>query len=361
MHPAPNSSTPQHIHPPRQPAPKASWDVGLYSAVRPRSVSVVDGTRVFIVPLKNITVADKGTVNFVCESSHPDTTVKWYKNGAELVAGASHHRIYGDGQQCLLTIDTVGLDDGGDYCCRMVDSDAATKAVLTVKGNKRKKGPKPFNFKHDSPPESPKPPIDIDSKATITINQNTFLVDADDLETICHLGKGAYGIVEKVRHRGSGTILAVKRITCTVNSLEQKRLLMDLDVSMRTGSCPYTVSFYGALFREGDVWICMEVMDTSLDKFYKMVYDKEKTVIPEDILGKIANTVVKALHYLQTELKVIHRDVKPSNILINRSGEVKICDFGISGRLVDSVAKTMDAGCKPYMAVRRFVQTVCSE
>ena len=61
--------------------------------------------------------------------------------------------------------------------------------------------------------------------------------------------------------------------------------------------------------------------------------------------------VVKALHYLQTELKVIHRDVKPSNILINRNGDVKICDFGISGNLVDSVAKTMDAGCKPYMAV----------
>jgi len=60
---------------------------------------------------------------------------------------------------------------------------------------------------------------------------------------------------------------------------------------------------------------------------------------------------VKALHYLQAELKVIHRDVKPSNILINRNGEVKICDFGISGNLVDSVAKTIDAGCKPYMAV----------
>lgn len=29
-----------------------------------------------------------------------------------------------------------------------------------------------------------------------------------------------------------------------------------------------------------------------------------------------------------------------------------MCDFGISGHLVDSVAKTMDAGCKPYMAVR---------
>ena len=64
--------------------------------------------------------------------------------------------------------------------------------------------------------------------------------------------------------------------------------------------------------------------------------------------------VVKALHYLQAELKVIHRDVKPSNILINRNGQVKICDFGISGNLVDSVAKTIDAGCKPYMAVSRL-------
>lgn len=44
-------------------------------------------------------------------------------------------------------------------------------------------------------------------------------------------------------------------------------------------------------------------------------------------------------------------DVKPSNVLINKEGHVKMCDFGISGYLVDSVAKTMDAGCKPYMAV----------
>lgn len=61
--------------------------------------------------------------------------------------------------------------------------------------------------------------------------------------------------------------------------------------------------------------------------------------------------MVSALHYLYSELKVIHRDVKPSNILLNRKGEIKMCDFGISGYLVDSVAKTIDAGCKPYMAV----------
>ncbi|KAK3909381.1 Dual specificity mitogen-activated protein kinase kinase 6 [Frankliniella fusca] len=197
------------------------------------------------------------------------------------------------------------------------------------------------------------PPRNLDKKTTITIGDRTFVVEADDLEKICDLGRGAYGIVEKMRHIPSQTVMAVKRIAATVNTKEQKRLLMDLDISMRSSDCPYTVQFYGALFREGDVWICMEVMDMSLDKFYTRAYSHQRS-IPEDILGKITVAVVNALHYLYSKLRVIHRDVKPSNILINRRGEVKMCDFGISGYLVDSVAKTIDAGCKPYMAPERI-------
>lgn len=97
----------------------------------------------------------------------------------------------------------------------------------------------------------------------------------------------------------------------------------------------------------------MELMDTSLDKFYRKVLDKNMT-IPEDILGEIAVSIVRALEHLHSKLSVIHRDVKPSNVLINKEGHVKMCDFGISGYLVDSVAKTMDAGCKPYMAPERI-------
>lgn len=72
----------------------------------------------------------------------------------------------------------------------------------------------------------------------------------------------------------------------------------------------------------------------------------EKTVIVTYFLQ-----VVNALNYLKEQHGVIHRDVKPSNILIDQKGTIKLCDFGISGRLVDSKAKTRSAGCVAYMSV----------
>lgn len=104
---------------------------------------------------------------------------------------------------------------------------------------------------------------------------------------------------------------------------------MDLEVVMKSNDCNYIVQFYGALFKEGDCWICMELMDSSLDKFYKFICERENQRIPESILAKITVATVKALDYLKQKLNIIHRDVKPSNILLHKNGEVKICDFGI--------------------------------
>ena len=53
-------------------------------------------------------------------------------------------------------------------------------------------------------------PGGLDSQTSIRINDETFLIEADDLESQCVLGRGAYGVVEKVKHKQTGTILAVK-------------------------------------------------------------------------------------------------------------------------------------------------------
>lgn len=223
-------------------------------------------------------------------------------------------------------------------------------------GRKRPKGPRPkFDFSQHPPAESASPiiPRNLTDRTTLTINGKEYDCKAEDLKDLGELGRGAYGVVQKMMLESTETTMAVKRITYSFNDKEQKRALMDLDVSMRVTECPFTVHFYGALFREGDVWICMELMRTSLDKLYKCVYSVPDRRIPENVLGKLTRAVVEALDHLHT-LNIIHRDVKPSNILINDAGEFKLCDFGISGQLVNSLAKTMDAGCKPYMAPERI-------
>nr|XP_031541516.1 dual specificity mitogen-activated protein kinase kinase 6 [Vicugna pacos] len=216
------------------------------------------------------------------------------------------------------------------------------------KGKKRNPGLKIPKEAFEQPQTSSTPPRDLDSKACISIGNQNFEVKADDLEPIVELGRGAYGVVEKMRHVPSEQIMAVKRIRATVNSQEQKRLLMDLDISMRTVDCPFTVTFYGALFREGDVWICMELMDTSLDKFYKQVIDKGQT-IPEDILGKIAVSIVKALEHLHSKLSVIHRGKHPRSCLGCSFYKEGKGEMEISGPLVTSLSQECYLSC-PFLS-----------
>ncbi|CDS12215.1 hypothetical protein LRAMOSA04410 [Lichtheimia ramosa] len=178
-------------------------------------------------------------------------------------------------------------------------------------------------------------------------------IKTEDLEVIKLLGEGAAGTVRKVLHRPTGRIMAKKTIGTDPNPKIQKQILREL-AFQKTCNSPYIVSFWGAFLEDGDtsLSLCMEFCEAgSLEDIYKRARDLG-AVIGEPVLERIAESVCKGLVYLQSQ-HVIHRDIKPSNILVTRKGEIKLCDFGVSGELINSIAKTF-TGTKYYMAPERI-------
>lgn len=209
---------------------------------------------------------------------------------------------------------------------------------------------------------------------------STFQISLDEVDPVDELGKGNYGTVFKVRHarpkvrktglglRGnmsrqlsqqqsdldekqrtagtSGLVMAMKEIRLELEDIKFAQIIMELDILHRCVS-PFIIDFYGAFFQEGSVYICIEYMDGgSVDKIYG-------DGVPEGVLRKITLSTIMGLKSLKDDHNIIHRDVKPTNILVNSRGQVKICDFGVSGNLVASIAKT-NIGCQSYMAPERI-------
>lgn len=174
----------------------------------------------------------------------------------------------------------------------------------------------------------------------------------DDFEKLGELGSGNGGVVTKVRHKSSGLILARKLIHLEVKPPIKKQIIRELKV-LHKCNFAHIVGFYGAFHSDGEISICMEYMDAgSLDLILK-----KAGRIPENILGKITSAVLKGLSYLRDKHAIMHRDVKPSNILVNSSGEIKICDFGVSGQLIDSMANSF-VGTRSYMSVSFYFISV---
>lgn len=149
-------------------------------------------------------------------------------------------------------------------------------------------------------------------------NGSSFAINMDQLQLDEELGKGNYGTVKKVLHRPTNVAMAMKvrlffsnfysYVTPTISQeirleLEESKLnaiLMELDVLHRAVA-PEIVEFYGAFFIESCVYYCMEYMDAgSLDKLLG-------AGVPEEVLGRIAGSMVRGLKFLKDDLQIIHR------------------------------------------------------
>jgi len=177
-------------------------------------------------------------------------------------------------------------------------------------------------------------------------------VTIEDIQEKPVLGFGNYGVVMKGVYKNH--TLAIKQMNKTDDEQENRRIFTDLKILRDSNNCRYIVKYYGYIITYDRVHIYMEVMAMCLEKLYKEHLKPKNIFIPEEILGQVTISVVRALKYLKDTHKVIHRDVKPSNILIDWNGNVKLCDFGIAGKLIDSWAHTSSVGCRGYLAPERF-------
>ena len=184
----------------------------------------------------------------------------------------------------------------------------------------------------------------------------TFLSTLDDLDftNAKILGSGASGVVQTALHKPTQKMVAVKSFRVNLDDDRRKAMITELR-TLHESKCPYVVNCYGAFFADGaTIRVVLELMDGgSLDAVCK----KNKNLPwKEENIAAVASQASTGLHYLHDVLRVVHRDVKPSNILCClQTGMVKLSDFGVSGRLGESGAEcTSWVGTATYMSPERI-------
>jgi len=139
------------------------------------------------------------------------------------------------------------------------------------------------------------------------------------------LGEGTYGIVYKAKNKETGDIVALKRIRlesedegvpCT--AIREISLLKELNH-------PNIVRLYDVIHSEKKLTLVFEYLDQDLKKYL----DECRGEIPLALTKSFLFQLLKGVAFCH-EHKVLHRDLKPQNLLINRKGELKLADFGLA-------------------------------
>ena len=142
------------------------------------------------------------------------------------------------------------------------------------------------------------------------------------------LGKGAMGVVYTALDPMIGRAVALKTMRLDVHGIEQQEVLQRFRNEARAGGVlnhPNIVTIYDAGEQDGMFYIAMEVIEgTTLHQMMA-----QHRTLPAERVIEMGRQICAGLDYAHAH-GVIHRDVKPANIMITPAGMVKIMDFGIA-------------------------------
>ncbi|CAI4037750.1 hypothetical protein SMKI_04G0820 [Saccharomyces mikatae IFO 1815] len=215
-------------------------------------------------------------------------------------------------------------------------------------------------------------PTTANLQDTLSATSNDNNIQLQDLVQLGKIGAGNSGTVVKALHVPDSKIVAKKTIPVEQNnSTIINQLVRELSIVKNVKPHENIITFYGAYYNQhinNEIIILMEYSDCgSLDKIlsvYKRFVQrgsvsKKKTWFNELTISKISYGVLNGLDHLYRQYKIIHRDIKPSNVLINSKGQIKLCDFGVSKKLINSIADTF-VGTSTYMSPERIQGNVYS-
>ncbi|OQS02809.1 dual specificity mitogen-activated protein kinase kinase [Thraustotheca clavata] len=207
------------------------------------------------------------------------------------------------------------------------------------------------------------------SEAGIASPDATHLHLQENLVRVREVGRGASGIVFKAVHIPTLKVVAIKDVP-VYGKGQRRQMVRELHAlyanlaplteprshtasspSMRLPS-PYIVSFYDAFVDKPKNCICLVMEYMGVGSLQDMV--THGGCSSEKILCRIANSVLRGLSHIHAN-RMVHRDVKPHNLLMNHQGEIKISDFGLARTLNENAMHTKTfVGTLLYMAPERI-------
>lgn len=166
----------------------------------------------------------------------------------------------------------------------------------------------------------------------------------EDYEKLEKIGSGSYGIVNKCRHKGTGEVVAIKKFLETEADPQIRKIAVREVKMLKALKHGNLVCLKDVFRRKKKLHMVFEFIDhTVLNEL-----DKYPKGLPTEMVQKITWQVLSAIEFCHQN-DVVHRDVKPENILVSEKLLVKLCDFGFARRLDAPPAMYTD-----YVATRWY-------
>ncbi|WP_329052158.1 protein kinase [Streptomyces violaceus] len=167
------------------------------------------------------------------------------------------------------------------------------------------------------------------------------------------LGRGGMGDVWRAVDEALGRTVAVKLLAAEADEAAGLRFRREAEIAARLNH-PHTVALYDAGSHQGRLFLVMEFVD---GRSLAEELAAHGALAPEHV-ADLAAQIARGLSAAHQQ-GVIHRDIKPGNLLLSSDGTVKIADFGIA-RIADETALSLTTtgqllGTSTYLAPERAV------